>query len=326
MASKPSPSSTEPAELGVVVVSYNTRELLARCLASVSAEAARSGVRAEVWVVDNASRDGSAEMVRTAFPEVRLVEETANVGFAAANNVVLRRWLAPGGRPPRWLLLLNPDAELTPGSLARLITGLSSQPGAGLAGPSLRYPDGGFQHAAFRFPGLIQTWLDLFPVPRLMDHPLNGRYPRSRYDRAEPFAVDFPLGACLLAPGEAARQVGVLDEGFRLYCEELDWARRFQRAGLGVVCVPAAVVIHHAGASSRQLAGESFSRLWQSRLRYFDRYEPPLRRVVLRASIRAGLALRLLADRVAAARGRLPAQERDARRAAYRAVFAAPGR
>lgn len=325
MANNPSPSSTERVDLGVAIVSFNTRDMLARCLASLIAEIQSTGLSAEICVVDNASHDGSAELVRTAFPNVRLVESPRNLGFAVANNVVLSRWLAAGSTPPRWILLLNPDTEWTPGALVTLIRALEERPRAGLAGPALRYPDGRFQHAAFRFPGLVQTWLDLFPIPRLMDHPVNGRYPEALYERGEPFQVDFPLGACLLTRGEAAEHVGLLDDGYFLYCEELDWARRFQDAGYRAVCAPRAVLIHHAGASTRQFAGESFSQLWRSRLRYFERHEPRARRMVLCASIRLGLRLRSLADRLAEACGRLSPAEQAARRAAYRAVFSTRG-
>ena len=228
----------------MVIVSYNTRDLVLRCLEALQAELDRGSwlAHSSVWVVDNASGDGSAAAVAEHHPWVHLVALGENRGFTAGNNVALGHWLAGPGACPRWVLLLNPDTEVQPGALGELVDALERDPTAGLAGPLLRYPDGRFQHAAFRFPGIVQTWLDLVPVPRLMDTRLNGRYPRHRYAARVPFVVDFPLGACLLARGAALARVGGLDEGFFMYCEEIDWAQRFRQAGYRSLCVPGAVV------------------------------------------------------------------------------------
>jgi N-acetylglucosaminyl-diphospho-decaprenol L-rhamnosyltransferase len=310
--------------LGVVIVSFNTCTLLDRCLTSLGAEVARLGLSSETWVVDNASTDGSAEMVVAHHPWVRVEALASNLGFAAGNNRVLQRWLDEPAARPTWCLLLNPDTELRPGALEALIGALEPDVAAAVAGPALVYPDGRFQHGAFRFPGLAQTALDLFPIARLMDTRVNGRYPRQRYARGRAFAVDFTLGACMLVRAYAMARVGPLDEGFFMYCEEVDWARRFRDAGYRTLCVPSAVVVHHAGASTAQIRDAMFTALWRSRLRYFAKHASPARRALLVAVVRTGLVGQTLLDRYAVARGHLTAADRARRAAAYRAVLAGP--
>jgi GT2 family glycosyltransferase len=271
--------------LAVVIVSWNVRALLARCLAALYAELDAGGLDARVLVVDNASHDGSPELVRADFARAELLAPGANLGFAGGNNLGLRALgfgqapllvapppVAPpppaGARPPEAVLLLNPDTELRPGALANLLAFLAGRPDAGLVTARLVYGEGGFQHSAFRFPGLVQLYCDLFPVPaRLYESRLNGRYPRARYAAGRPFAIDHPLGAVMLARGAAVSQVGLLDEGFALYCEEIDWAARFVQAGWRSYCVPRATVVHHAGQSTAQVPASAFVRLWQARAR-----------------------------------------------------------
>jgi N-acetylglucosaminyl-diphospho-decaprenol L-rhamnosyltransferase len=304
-------SSFDPAvtSLAVVIVSFNTRDLLDACLTALSADVHATEIdgqpiHAATWVVDNASADGSADMVAMRHPQVHVLALDTNLGFTAANNLVLDRWVehpdvnldpsaakfAPDRRPD-FVLLLNPDTEIQPGAIAALIRALQAAPDAAVAGPRLAYGDGRFQHGAFRFPGIIQTWLDLFPVARLSESRLNGRYPRAIYERGRPFGVDFVLGACMLVRGTALGAVGPLDTGFFMYCEEIDWCRRFRAAGWRTLCVPAALVVHHAGASTRQFRGPTFTALWRSRRRYFAKHAPRGKRVIIDAIIRLGLTV-----------------------------------
>lgn len=327
-----SPSRSAAPELGIVIVSYNTRALLAECLASVATELERQGLRAtaasgdqawaQVCVVDNASEDGSAAMVTAEFPWVRLIALDANVGFTAGNNRALRGWARPDGGCPRFVLLLNPDAALTPGSLGRLMATLREHPEAGAAGPALRYPDGRFQHAAFRFPGIVQTVLDLWPVARLAESTLNGRYAAARYASSQPFPVDFVLGACLTMTGDALRRVGPLDEGYVMYCEEIDWCKRALDRGLATLCEPRAVVVHHGGAASGQRRAAALGHLWRSRLRWFAHHTPRAKAQLLRAIVRAGLWWRQRAGARAFQRGEISGDDWAALGAAYRGVFA----
>lgn len=259
------PSTVETIDVSVVIVSWNTRDLLAACLASVAREAQASGLVVETIVVDNDSTDGSPDMVRERFPEVELIALAENRGFAAANNLVIER--ARG----RAVLLLNPDTELLPGALGALWRALHAAPHVGLVGPLLLNPDGSLQSAGYRFPGLVQALIDLFPLhPRLVASGLNGRV--SPGDGLSPVAIDHPLGACMLVRQEAIAQVGLLDEGYFMYSEEIDWCRRMRTAGWSILTAPAARVIHHGGQSTSQIAPVMLRHLHRSRARYFRRY------------------------------------------------------
>ena len=264
-----------------MVVSWNTRELLARCLGSIERERDRAGLTVETIVVDNASRDGSAAMVGQHFPDARLIALDENRGFAAANNRALAE--AAGGA----VLLLNPDAELADGALAALWRVFHAMPHVGLVGPLLLNPDGSTQSAGYDFPGLAQTLIDLWPVhPRLVASRLNGRV--TRHDGLSPIAIDHPLGACMLARRAVVEEVGGLDEGYFMYSEEIDWCRRIRAAGWTILLAPAARVVHHGGQSSGQAPETMFLALHRSRARYLRRYERAWVRPV--ASRAAGLA------------------------------------
>jgi hypothetical protein len=253
-------------DLSIVIVSWNTRELLGHCLAAL--ERAVAGLRVETIVVDNGSSDGTPAFVRAHFPTARLLEPGGNLGFAAANNRGI------GVARGRILCLLNPDTEPRPGSLRTLVEHLDRSPTVGVVGPRLLNPDGSEQAVGFRFPTLAQVALDLFPLGgRFADTRLNGRYPDAPRDR--PFPIDFPLGACLAVRREAVEAVGPLDEEYFIYGEEVDWCRRLRAAGWAIECVPAAAVVHHGGQSTGQRSGAMFVELHRSRRRLYRRYHGP---------------------------------------------------
>jgi len=334
--------------LAVVVVSYNVRDLLAACLRATFASLALSPeLAAEVWVVDNASADRSVEMVAAEFPQARLVASLANLGFAGGNNLALRRLgfadaTKPGTaaperathpaphtpedviRNPQYVLLLNPDAEPIGDAIGQMARFLAEHPQAGGVGAQLQYPDGRFQHGAFHFPSLWQLWFDFFPPRprRLLDSSLNGRYPRAAYAAGRPFPIDFALGAALMVRRAAIQAAGLLDEGYFMYAEEVDWCWRIQRAGWPFYCVPIAHVIHHGGASTRQFRAQSFLNLWQSRKRLYDRFYSRRQRWLAGWIVRLGMWAESRRARSAAARGLISAEELAARLAAARKVQA----
>jgi len=279
--------------LAIVIVNWNVRELLEACLTSVYESLMSSNLTGEVWVVDNASTDGSIGMVRERFPQARLIANETNVGFAAANNQALRAMGFSSAGPhdlPRYVLLLNPDTEVLDDAPATMVRFLDENPQAGVAGARLLYPDGRLQHSAFAFPTLAQAFLDFFPLHyRLLNSRLNGRYPRQLYEQGEPFPIDHPLGAALMARGEAIQQVGLLDERFFIYCEEIDWCLRMKQAGWGVYCVPRAEVVHHEARSTRQVRGEMFVALWRSRYLLFEKHYSHFYQWAVRRMVRLGL-------------------------------------
>ena len=297
-------------DLAVVIVSWNVRDLLAACLRSLLADLDRSRLSAQVWVVDNASTDGTPEMVADAFPAVHLIASRENLGFAGGNNLALRQILNSNLQLPEYVWLLNPDTEVLPGATAALLSALQAHPRAAVAGAKLLYPDGSLQQSAFRFPGLVQLLFEFLPLPpRLYDTPLNGRYPRRLYEGVSPFPVDHPLGAAMIVRAAAIEQVGLLDEGFWMYCEEIDWCWRMRRAGWRALCVPAAQVVHYAGRSTEQVRVASFVALWRSRLRLYDKHYPPLKRRLARALVQAGVRWKMRQARTAHRRGEISAAE-----------------
>lgn len=274
-----SSSATEAAtaDLSVVVVSYNTCELLAACLESVLRQPLTHTF--DVWVVDNASGDGSAGMVRERFPNVRLIANAQNLGFAAANNQAIR---ASRGR---YLLILNPDTEILSGSLDRLVEYMDQHQEVGVLGVRLVYADGSFQHSCFHFPGLAQAFLDFFPLhPRLLESGLNGRYPRRAYERA--MDVGHSLGACFLLRRAAGME---FDEAYFMYVEEIDLCWRLRNAGWKIRYLPELTVLHHAGASTRQHSAAMKAQLFCSRRIFNRRYHGPLFNLAWESIVRLGM-------------------------------------
>jgi N-acetylglucosaminyl-diphospho-decaprenol L-rhamnosyltransferase len=251
-------------DLSIVIVSWNVRDLLRRCLHSIL-DVSHS-MHVEVVVVDNASTDGSSDMVQAEFPGVHIVANSENRGFPAANNQGLA--VAQG----RYVLLLNPDTEVIEDGLATLAAFAEAHPDVGMVGPQLLYPDGSVQSSRRRFPTLAtavfeSTWLEPYALRRL----LKRYYVLDRPDDAVQ-DVDWVTGAAMMARREAVEQVGPLDEGFFMYSEELDWCRRFREAGWRVVYLPTARVIHHEGKSSEQVVTARHIHFQTSKVRYFRKH------------------------------------------------------
>jgi GT2 family glycosyltransferase len=221
-------------------------------------------------------------MVAGAFPDVRLIALGENRGFAAANNVGIRAVEAD------CYLFLNPDTEVLGDAPAALVRFLAGRPDVGVCGGRLLNPDLSFQHSCFHFPTLPMTLLDFYPINhRLTESRVNGRYPRSWYRRA--FSIDHPLGACMLVRREVIDRVGSFDEGFFMYCEEVDWCLRIRQAGWQIYYTPDAEVIHHVGASTRQNAGPMLVQLHRSRDRYFQKHYGPVYTYAARLIVSAGV-------------------------------------
>jgi len=305
------------ADLVVIVVSFNTASLLRACLTSLrrAKVAGSRTISAEVVVVDNASTDGSPAMIRAEFPEVRLLALDDNRGFAAANNLAMREADAP------YVLLLNPDTEVLGDAPAALVRFMDAHPTVGAGGGRLLNSDLTFQHSCFRFPTLPMSFFDFFPLNhRIVNSRLNGRYPRRWYNH--PFPIDHPLGACLMARREAIQQVGLMDEGFFMYCEEVDWCYRIKRAGWEIYYTPDAEIIHHGGQSTRQQSGPMLVELHRSRDRFFRKHYGPVYAEVARAIVRLGMAAAVRRVRREAAAGIIDSPTLDRELAVFREVCA----
>lgn len=309
-------------ELGIAIVSYNTRDLTAGCLASVYQELETTDLCGKVWVVDNASTDGSAEMIEKRFPQAELVANPENVGFAGATNVAMAQMKA-SGETPQYVLLLNPDTQVKPQALSRMVTFLRNHPRVGVVGPRLVYGDGTFQHSAFHFPTLCMAFFDFWPLNhRLLNSRLNGRYPRRLYEAGEPFPIDHPLGAAMMVRRETIQEVGLLDPNYFMYCEEIDWCKRIKEAGWEIYCLPTAEIVHFAGQSTRQFAEEMFVALWRSRYRLFRKHYGRGYRIAIHLIVRLGAHYRMWKLRRKRRRGKMSSKEVKRKRAAYQRVLA----
>jgi N-acetylglucosaminyl-diphospho-decaprenol L-rhamnosyltransferase len=238
----------------------------------------------EVVVVDNASRDGSAGAAAERFPEVRVVETGTNRGFAAGVNVGIRRTSAP------FVFVLNPDAEVTAGTLGALAKLARERPHAGLLGPLIRNTDGSLYPSGRTFPGVGQAVAHAFLGPFDPDNRWTREYTMSGWDRTTERRVDWVSGSAMLLRREALDRVGMLDEGFFLYGEELDLCTRLRDAGWTVVFTPEVEVTHEGGVSTGRsrrmnlIHSRSIYRYYRKhRARGWRRMFLPLARLALRA-------------------------------------------
>lgn len=251
-------SMQSSADLAIVILNYNTASLLRDCLRSIRSN--QHALQVEVIVVDNASSDESVAVMRTEFPDVRLIVNPTNIGYSAGNNVALRALGFDPQQPlplealPRYVLLLNPDTILPPTTLAKMVRFMDEHPTIGVAGPRVRRPDGSLDRACRRS----------FPTPQVSFYRMTGLsrlFPKSRRFNAynleylpeeSVHPVDSVVGAYMQVRREAILQVGLLDERFFMYGEDLDWAKRIKDAGWEVWYNGAVEIIHVKEAASSQ--------------------------------------------------------------------------
>lgn len=275
---------TTSAALDVVIVAYQSRELLRECLASLHEHAAHP---LEIVVVDNNSRDGTVEMVRQEFPGVDAIEAVRNLGFARAMNLGIERGAA------RYVLALNPDTRITAGALDRLAGVLDERPDVAAAGPLLELPDGAVDHAAARsFPTPLGTLGHFTGMARRRWARGGLAQYRALPDRRGP--VDLVSGACMLLRRSALEEVGGFDEGYWLYMEDIDLSYRLAKAGWITWYEPQARVLHvkrgsSAGRPSLRLVWSFHAGMW----RFYRRHYAPSRSMVVNGAVYAGIAAKL---------------------------------
>ena len=281
-------------DVAVSIVNTNNRELLLSCLESLR------GVDAELVVLDNASEDGSADAVREQFPDVRVIPQTFRAGFAANHNTVIR------ATDSRYVYVLNEDTTSSDWGLARMVAFLDTHPRVAGLGPRLVYPDGRHQSSAWRFPS---------PTVAVLGLPTLGRVGVAQSTGERPRRVDWAMGAALLLRREALEEVGLFDEGFFLYSEEVDLCRRLGTAGWEVWYFPEVTVVHHESQFSAEIPVRRIHEQWRSRHRYWRKHHSPSGARVAALATGAQYALRgvaaALARRDPAFRARMYAHAQD---------------
>jgi len=275
-------------DLSIIVVNWNTRQMLADCLNSV--QATIKDLAFEIVVVDNGSTDGSQAMLRAQFPQVRLIENSSNVGFARANNQALA---ASGGR---YALLLNSDALLLDHAVQAMLDLAEREPRAGIVGAQLVGADGVFQASHTPFPNLWQEFMILTGTGRAF---YDRRYPSHGPEEDKgPQKVDYVEGACLLVRRQAFNEAGGMDEGYFMYAEEVDWCYTLRKRGWQVWYQPSAKVIHLGGGSSKGRRTQREADLYRSRVRFFRKHYGDRAANLLKLQIYGLTAVKIAAHRL----------------------------
>ena len=238
-------------DLSVSLVNTNSRELLLGCLESLR------GTDAEIVVLDNASEDGSASAVRDVFPEAYVIAQQFRAGFGANHNTVIR------GTSGRYVYVLNEDTTADDWAFDRIVAYLDAHPRVAALGPRLVYPDGRQQDSAWRFPTPLVSTLGLLTVGKVGVKQSHG---------TTPHPVDWVMGAALVLRREALDEVGLFDEEFFLYSEEVDLQFRLRHAGWEVHYFPEATVVHHESQFSAEIPERRINEMWRSRHRYWRKH------------------------------------------------------
>lgn len=248
-------------DLSIIIVNWNTKDLLIRCLDSLLTQGYKG--EHEIWVVDNASSDGSTEIIRNYSPNVNLIAIDENVGFGAANNLAIRQ------SKGKYIWLLNPDTEVKPGAITALTQFMDENSSTGAAGSKYLNPDGSLQASCYPFPTLSREFWRLFHLDKLWTF---GIYNQNQWNQNEPREVDVLQGASLLLRKKSLDQIGLFDEDYFMYTEEVDLCYRLKKAGWQLFWVPKSEVIHYGGQSTQQAASNMFISLYKTKLIFFNKH------------------------------------------------------
>lgn len=270
-------------KLSAIIVNWNTKDLLINCLNSLFLDSFSDEF--DVWVVDNASIDGSQEIIRAQFPKVKLISTSQNIGFGAANNLAI---LQSKGD---YIWLLNPDTYIKSGAISALVKFMHDNPRAGAAGSLLLNTDRSLQTSCAPFPTITREIWRLFHLDKLWTY---GIYNQNQWNRNEPKEVDVIKGASLILRREAIEEVGIFDEDYFMYTEEVDLCYRLHNAGWKLYWIPQSEVIHYGGRSTQQVAAEMFLALYQSKLLFFRKHRSRFETQLYKFAISLASLIRLL--------------------------------
>lgn len=305
--------------LTIVIVSWNTREILAACLESVANEIESwPQDTVETFVVDNGSSDGTQEMITIHFPWVRLIKNRSNVGFARANNQVIKRCQSS------YVLLLNSDTVVHPGAFQILLEFMDCHPSVGACGPLLLNGDASLQSSCDPEPTVSRELWRLLHLDKAIRYSV---YDQKAWCRTRFHETDVLKGACMLIRCEALNQTGGFDEEYFFYSEEVDLCKRIRQNGWSIYWVPQATVTHLGGQSTRLVANEMFQNLYKYKLLYFRKHYGDFRANLYKCVLGIGALARIITVPVATRFGD-PAKrcERQMLFANYRRLlFSLPG-
>lgn len=268
-------------DLSIAIVNWNTCDLLEQCLASIYENVTK--LEYEVIVVDNASQDGSVEMVRRRFPQVTLIENNENLGFVQANNQAMKRSIGD------CLLLLNSDTLVLPSALEKMLNFMQTHPDVGALSCKLLDEKGVTDHFPKTFPTLCSEASWLLWLNGLFDHMTKYGF----LDRYRVGEVDRIKGACMMVRREVIESVGLMEEQLFMFAEEDDWCFRIRKHGWKVYYLPDAEIIHYQGASVKQASQKMFLQLHKSKVAFFRKHYGPFSAVLLKIVYLAGYSLRL---------------------------------
>lgn len=253
-------------DLSVIVVSYNTKDLLEQTIESVVKTT--SNINYEIIVSDNDSTDGSPEMVKAKFPKVRLIENKANWGFSKGNNIAIKK--AKG----RYILLLNSDTVVKKDCLEKSLRYMDGHKDVGVLGCKVVLPSGELDHACKRgFPTPEASLYYMLGFHKFFPrNPKYGAYLASHIRDDQVAEVDALMGAFMMLPREVIGQVGMLDENFFMYGEDLDWCYRIKAAGYKVIYYPKAEIIHYKGSSSKKKRGKTIYEFHRAMILFYNKH------------------------------------------------------
>jgi len=278
----------ETVRLSIIIVSYNSRQYLRDCLGSLVKYPPAAEDKYEIIVVDNASSDGSALMVKENYPGVRLIENFQNLGFAAANNIAIRQCDSD------YVLLINSDCEVYEKSVESLVLFMDANVNAGIAGPRIINSDGTLQLSCRRFPSFLDAGMHSILSGIAPDNPFSKRYKLADIKRDVPFEVDWVSGSCMIIRRKALDDTGLMDEKYFMYVEDIDLCYRMWKKNWKVFYEPHSGILHHVGKSTKDGRTAADIRMQKSVLYFFWKNYRKTFRIVFLPVIVVVLGVRIL--------------------------------